>query len=103
MLRAALLLASLAPPSAALAPCTAPPGVVPAVSEGLCYTEVVPTNPSGVSIRNYVSGNPNATMAVASAQGSYQTGIQYSIAGSSTSLAQTMTSATSCRRAPCPL
>ena len=80
MLRAALLLTSLAP-SAALAPCTAPPGLIPAVSEGLCYAVEVPTNPSGVSIRNYASGNPNATMVATSVPGSYQTGIQGSIAG----------------------
>lgn len=30
--------------------CTAPPGIVAVIPEALCYTEVAPTNPSGVSI-----------------------------------------------------
>ena len=51
---------------AAAAPCGAPPGVVPAIPEGLCYTELVPTNlATGISIRAYGAGGggpPNATL-----------------------------------------
>ena len=60
-------------------PCTAPPGVVPVVPEGLCYKELVPTNPSGISIRQYV-GSANATFASGGANGAFPSGVQSSIA-----------------------
>lgn len=79
-LRAAapLLLATLAAAGLA-APCAAPPGIVPAVPESLCYKELVPTNPSGVSIRQYTAPL-NATFASGGANGAYPGGVQGSIA-----------------------
>lgn len=79
MLRAIALATSLAAALAA-APCTAPPGIVPALNESLCYQEVLPTNPSGVSIRQY-GASLNATFAAASGRGAYPQGIQAAIAG----------------------
>ncbi len=75
----ALLAAALVAASAAPAPCAAPPGIVPVLPESLCYTTVVPTNPSGVSIRLY-GASPNATFVTAGGRGAYPQGIQSSIA-----------------------
>lgn len=59
--------------------CAAPPGIVPVLPEGLCYTTVVPTNPSGVSIRQY--GTPtNASLVSAPGGGAYLQGVPASIA-----------------------
>ena len=80
MIRGALLLASCAAAGAAPPSCTAPPGIVPAVSESLCYTEVVPTNPSGITIRQY-GANANATFVSAGANGAFPGGAQSSVAG----------------------
>lgn len=74
-----LLLASLAAAGLAPAPCAAPPGIVPAVPESLCYKELVPTNPSGVTIRQYTAPL-NATFASSGATGGYPGGVQSSIA-----------------------
>jgi hypothetical protein len=60
-------------------PCAAPPGVLPAVPEGLCYKELVPSNPSGVSIRQY-AGSDNATFASGGGNGGFPQGLQSSIA-----------------------
>ena len=57
----------------------APPGIVPAVPEALCYHTVVPTNPSGVSIRQYTA-TLNATFASSGANGAYPGGVQSSVA-----------------------
>lgn len=70
------LAAAAAPPT----PCTAPPGVVPVLPEGLCYDELVPTNPSGISIREYGGGNPNATFVSGVGAGGYINGVPSSIA-----------------------
>ena len=81
LLRAAaplLVLASLAAAGVA-APCAAPPGIVPALPESLCYHTVVPTNPSGVSIRQYTAPL-NATFASSGANGAYPGGVQSSVA-----------------------
>ena len=60
-------------------PCPAPPGVVPAVAESLCYTGVEPASPSGVAIRQY--GFPaNATFASGTTSGTYAQGVPNSIA-----------------------
>jgi hypothetical protein len=75
---AAASLASAAPP--APTPCAAPAGIIPALPESLCFEELAPTNPSGVSVRSYGNG-PNATFAVATARSSYSQGIQQAIAG----------------------
>jgi len=61
-------------------PCTAPPGVVPAVNESLCYNEIAPTNPSGISLRQY-NGLPNATFASSGGVGQFPGGLQASVAG----------------------
>ena len=45
------------------APCAAPPGTIPAVPEALCYKEIAPTNPSGVSIRSCAFNAHNAAPA----------------------------------------
>jgi hypothetical protein len=75
-----LLLLSLSLVSFAAAKnCTAPPNVLPAVPEGLCYEEVVPTNPSGISIRMY-KGTPNATLAKGGGVGAYPNGVESAIA-----------------------
>jgi hypothetical protein len=81
MPRAAVLLTAALAASAAPTPtpCAAPPGIVPVLPESLCYKDVVPTNPSGVSVRQY-NGNPNATFVVASGRGAYVGGVQASIA-----------------------
>lgn len=52
LLGALARLASAADPAP---PCAAPAGIVPVVNESLCFTELAPTNPSGVSIRQYGS------------------------------------------------
>lgn len=81
MLRVALLFSVHSVAMAGVAtPCTAPPGVVPAVSEALCYKEVAPTNPSGVSLRLY-GASLNATFVSSGATGAFPGGIQSSIAG----------------------
>ena len=73
---AAAAAASFAPPSP---PCAAPPGIVPVVNESLCYTQVVPKNPSGVEIRQY--GFPaNATFVTATGSGAWPNGLQSGIA-----------------------
>jgi hypothetical protein len=72
---AAASAAAAAPPTP---PCAAPPGIVPVVNESLCFNEVVPKNPSGVSIRQY--GFPaNATFVTAVAGGAWPTGLQSGI------------------------
>ena len=76
-MRLPLFFASFAATTAA--PCTAPPGIVPAVAEALCFKELVPTNPSGVSIRQY-AGSPNSTFASSGATGAFPGGVQGSIA-----------------------
>lgn len=69
-------LAAAAPPTP---PCAAPPGIVPVLNESLCYSVVVPTNPSGMEIRAY--GIPeNASLVTGSGSGAYLTGAQSSIA-----------------------
>jgi hypothetical protein len=79
--RLLLLVAGAAAVAAAAPPknCTAPPNVVPVVPEGLCYTEVVPTNPSGIAIRLY-KGTPNATLVQAGGNGPFPSGLQSAIA-----------------------
>jgi hypothetical protein len=74
-----LFLVSFAAASGPTKNCTAPPNVVPVVPEGLCYEEVVPTNPSGVSIRMY-KGVPNATLAKGAGVGAYPNGVESAIA-----------------------
>ena len=60
-------------------PCNNPPGILPVINESLCYTEIVPTNPSGVSIRQY--GFPsNATFATGAGSGPFINGVQGGIA-----------------------
>jgi hypothetical protein len=60
-------------------PCVAPAGVVPVVNESLCFTELVPKNPSGISVRQY--GLPaNATFVTATGGGAWPAGIQAGIA-----------------------
>ena len=76
LLGALARLASAADPAP---PCAAPAGIVPVVNESLCFTELAPTNPSGVSIRQY--GFPaNATFVTAVGGGAWPTGIQSGIA-----------------------
>jgi len=77
-----LLILSLVPFAAAVPPknCTAPPNVIPVVSEGLCYTEIIPSNPSGVSIRRYGVGTPNSTLAIGVGDGVYPGGAENAIA-----------------------
>jgi hypothetical protein len=77
---ALLLLATSALTRAAPTPCSAPPNVVPVVPEGLCYTEVAPVNPSGVSIRRYGVGPLNATLATGIGNGAFLAGVQSSAA-----------------------
>lgn len=60
-------------------PCGTPPGIVPVVPEGLCFTELVPTDPSGISIRQF-SGSSNSTFASGGGNGAFPTGLQSSIA-----------------------
>ena len=60
-------------------PCVAPPGVVPIVSEALCYKTIVPKSPSGIEVRSYVA-NPNATFASGSGNGAFPNGLQAGIA-----------------------
>lgn len=60
-------------------PCAAPPGIVPVVNESLCYQTVEPTNPSGVTIRQY-GFPPNATFATGVGSGAFLPGVQGSIA-----------------------
>ncbi len=74
-----LLLISLVSLAAGSTPCTAPAGIVPAVPEGLCFETVEPTNPSGVSIRQY-KGPGNATFAQGGGNGAYPGGLQSAIA-----------------------
>ena len=76
LLIASLTFASSAPPT----PCAAPPGVLPAVPEGLCYKEIVPTNPSGITIRDYSTSDANATFASGGGTGAFPSGLQGSIA-----------------------
>ena len=72
-------LISIASSAGAATPCAAPPGVVPVVPESLCFTEIVPTDPSGVSIRQY--GSPvNATFVSGATTGTYLAGVPASIA-----------------------
>lgn len=74
---AAAAAASFAAPP--LPPCAAPPGIVPVINESLCYTQVVPKNPSGVEIRQY--GFPaNATFVTSTGNGAWPTGLQGGIA-----------------------
>jgi hypothetical protein len=80
MLRAVLLTSALAFSSAGLAgPCAAPSGVDPVLPESLCFKELVPTNPSGISIRQYNAPN-NATFASGGGAGAYPNGLQAAIA-----------------------
>ena len=79
MIRGALLLATCAAATAAPS-CTAPPGIVPALSESLCFTQIVPTNPSGITIRQY-GANANATFVSTGAPGAFPGGAQSSVAG----------------------
>jgi hypothetical protein len=60
-------------------PCVAPPGVVPVVNESLCFKTIVPTNPSGVTIRQY-GADPNATFVSGGANGPFPSGLQGGIA-----------------------
>ena len=60
-------------------PCAAPPGIVPVVNESLCFQMIEPTNPSGVSIRQY-GFPPNATFATGVGGGAFLQGVQGSIA-----------------------
>jgi hypothetical protein len=77
-----ILVSSCAAVAAAAPPknCTAPPNVVPVVPESLCYEEVVPTNPSGITIRNYQGDFPNSTLARGGGNGGYPNGLQSAIA-----------------------
>ena len=52
---------------------------MPVLPEGICYEEVVPTNPSGISIRLY-KGTPNATLANGGGNGPFPSGAQSAIA-----------------------
>ena len=81
MLATLLLIATLNSfASSAPSPCTAPPGVLPVVPESLCYKEVVPVNPSGISIRDYTTSDANATFASGGGNGAFPGGVQSSIA-----------------------
>jgi hypothetical protein len=80
-MRAAIIASLVSSAAAGLAtPCVAPPGVVPVVNESLCFTTIVPTNPSGVTIRQY-GADANATFASSGANGPFPSGLQGSIAG----------------------
>jgi hypothetical protein len=80
MLRGVVLAVLTSSAAAGLAtPCTAPPGVVPAVPEALCYKEIVPVNPSGITIRQY-GGSANSTLVSSGANGVFPQGVQSSIA-----------------------
>ena len=60
-------------------PCGTPPGVVPVIAEGLCYTVVAPVDASGVSVRSY-AGPANATFISGLYTGApYQSGVQGAI------------------------
>jgi len=79
LLLGAVALARLASAANPAPPCAAPPGIVPVVNESLCFTELVPVNPSGVSVRQY--GIPaNATFVSAVAGGVWPSGVQSGIA-----------------------
>jgi hypothetical protein len=52
-LAASCLLAAAAGAAAPRPPCAAPAGMIPAVPESMCSTEVVPANAAGVSVRSY--------------------------------------------------
>jgi hypothetical protein len=81
MLKLALLASAAAASAAAPTPvCAAPPGIVPALPEGLCYVEQVPTNPSGISIRAYGTTPTNASLVSAPGGGAYLQAVQGSIA-----------------------
>lgn len=61
--------------------CAAPPGIVPVLPEGLCYTTVVPTNKaSGISIRQYGVTPTNASLVSAPGGGAYLQAVPASIA-----------------------
>jgi hypothetical protein len=60
-------------------PCNSPAGIVPVLNESLCFTEVVPKNPSGIEIRQY--GFPiNATFVTGVGSGPFINGVQGGIA-----------------------
>ena len=78
VLLASALLGAAAGPTP---PCSAPPGIVPVLPEGLCYNELVPVNPSGISIRQYgFPGNASFVTASVGPQSPYLQGVQGSIA-----------------------
>jgi hypothetical protein len=103
-MRATLLaLISISSTLAGGAPCGTPSGVVPAIAEcvssppsaqhcakrslpssprhkrGLCFKELVPVNPSGITIRDYTT-SVNSTFASGGGNGAYPQGIQAAIA-----------------------
>jgi len=67
--------------SSAPTPCGVPAGILPAVPEGLCYKELVPKNPSGISIRSYTTANTNATFVSSGGNGAFPSGLQGAVAG----------------------
>lgn len=82
-LKSALLVSALLGAAAVnpTPPCSAPPGIVPVLPEGLCYNELVPVNPSGISIRQYgFPGNASFVTASVGPQSAYVQGVQGSIA-----------------------
>lgn len=73
---AALATSAAAPPTP---PCAAPPGTKPVLPSSLCYSVVVPKDPSGVEVRQYTAPT-NATFVSGGGGGAYLNGVQGSIA-----------------------
>jgi hypothetical protein len=78
----ALLASAVAAAADSAAPvCAAPPGIVPVLPEGLCYTTLVPTNKAtGISIRQYGATPTNASIVSAPGGGAYLQAVPASIA-----------------------